>query len=72
MFGLEIALVHLLFNLTGMILIYPLAVTRNIPLKSARYLTKLALRSPRLTLFCVAGLFYGLPALLLFLDRVIG
>ena len=72
MYGLEIALVHLLFNLTGMILIYPLAVIRSIPLKSARYLTKLALRSPRLTLFFVAALFYGLPALLLFLDRVIG
>ena len=72
MFGLEIALVHLLFNLTGMILIYPLTVTRRIPLKSARYLTKLAVVSPRLTLLCVAGFFYGLPALLLFLDRVIG
>lgn len=72
MFGLEIALVHLLFNLTGMILIYPLTVTRNIPLKSARYLTTLALRSPRLTLFWVAVLFYGLPALVLFLNRVIG
>ena len=72
MFGLEIALVHLLFNLTGMILIYPLTVTRNIPLKSARYLTTLAVRSPRLTLVWVAVFFYGLPALLLFLNRVIG
>ena len=71
MFGLEIALVHLLFNLTGTILIYPLAATRSIPLKSARYLTKFALLSPRFTLFCVVGFFYGLPALLLFLDRVI-
>ena len=72
MFGLEIALVHLLFNLTGMILIYPLTMTRNIPLKAARYLTTLALRSPRLTLLWVVALFYGLPALLLFLNRVIG
>lgn len=71
-FGLEIAMVHLLFNLTGLVLIYPISVTRNIPLRSARFLTKLALRSPRLTLFWVIALFYGVPALLLVLDRAIG
>jgi sodium-dependent phosphate cotransporter len=68
-YGLEIALVHLLFNLTGMVMIYPLQVTRNIPLRSARLLTTLALRSPRLTLVWVAGFFYGVPAILLFLNR---
>ena len=70
-FGLEIALVHLLFNLTGMLLIYPVPAIRNIPLASARYLTTLALRSRKLTLLWVAALFYGVPALLLFLDRVL-
>ena len=69
--GLEIALVHLLFNLTGMVLIYPFGPTRNVPLRSARYLTGLALRSRKLTLLWVAALFYGVPALLLFVDRVI-
>ena len=69
-FGLEIALVHLLFNLTGMLLIYPLRVTRNVPLQAARFFTTLALRSRRLTLFWVVALFYGVPALLLFMDRL--
>lgn len=71
-FGLEIAMVHLLFNLTGLILIYPFSVTRNIPLRLARFLTTLALRSPRLTLFWVIALFYGVPTLLLVVDRAIG
>ena len=68
-YGLEIGLVHLLFNLSGMVLIYPFKVTRNIPLRSARYLTKLAIRSRTLTLLWVVALFYGVPALLLFVDR---
>jgi len=71
-FGLEIAMVHLLFNLTGLVLIYPFSVTRNIPLRLARFLTTLALRSPRLTLFWVIALFYGVPTLLLVVDRAIG
>ncbi len=70
-FGLEIALVHLLFNLTGLVLIYPLQATRNIPLRGARYLTSLAIRSRKLTLLWVAALFYGVPALLLFAERVL-
>ena len=69
-FGLEIALVHLLFNLTGLVLIYPLQATRNIPLRGARYLTSLAIRSRKLTLLWVGALFYGVPALLLFAERV--
>jgi sodium-dependent phosphate cotransporter len=69
-FGLEIALVHLLFNLTGTLLIYPLKVTRSVPLRMARYLTTLALRSRRLTLLWVAVLFYGVPTLLFFVIRL--
>jgi len=69
-FGLEIALVHLLFNLTGMLLIYPLRTMRNVPLRAARFITTLALRSRRLTLLWVVALFYGVPALLLLMDRL--
>ncbi|MBM43048.1 MAG: sodium:phosphate symporter [Acidobacteria bacterium] len=70
-FGLEIALVHLLFNLTGMLLIYPAETVRNVPLRGARYLTSLALRNRKLTFVWVAALFYGVPALLLFIDRLL-
>ncbi len=70
-FGLEIAFVHLLFNVTGTLMIYPLKVTRSIPLRGARYLTTLALRSRKLTLLWIAALFYGVPAVLLLVDRLI-
>ena len=70
-YGLQIALVHLVFNLTGMLVIYPLQITRRVPLASARYVTKLALRSRKWTMFWVVALFYGVPALLLFVDRLL-
>ncbi len=69
--GLEIAFVHLLFNLTGLVMVYPLQATRNIPLRGARFLTSLAIRSRKLTLLWVGALFYGVPALLLFVDRAL-
>ena len=69
--GLQIALVHLLFNLSGTLLIYPISVTRNIPLAISRRMTRVALRSRKLTLVWVALLFYGLPALAVLISRIL-
>jgi len=69
--GLQIALVHLFFNLSGTLLIYPISAVRNIPLNISRRVTRLAVRSRRLTLACVALLFYGLPALAVLVSRIL-
>ncbi len=69
--GLQIALVHLFFNLSGTLLIYPISAVRNIPLNISRRATRLAVRSRRLTLACVALLFYGLPALAVLVSRIL-
>ena len=68
--GLEIALVHLLFNVSGLLLIYPVKAIRRLPLEAARQVTKLALRSRKLTVVWVALLFYGLPALCIAIGRL--
>lgn len=68
--GLEIALVHLLFNMSGLLLIYPVKAIRRLPLEAARQVTKLALRSRKLTVVWVALLFYGLPALCIAIGRL--
>lgn len=68
--GLEIALVHLLFNLSGLLLIYPVTAIRRVPLEAARLVTRLALRSRKLTVLWVALLFYGLPALCIAIGRL--
>jgi sodium-dependent phosphate cotransporter len=69
--GVTIALVHLLFNLSGMLLIYPVGAIRRAPLTAARKLADVAVRSRVLALAYVAILFYGLPALFALLNRLV-
>jgi sodium-dependent phosphate cotransporter len=68
--GVEIALVHVLFNLSGIVLIYPLKPIRRLPLVAARRLAEVAARSRKWALIYVLGLFYGLPAALVILNRL--
>ena len=69
--GLEIALVHLLFNVSGLLLIYPVQPIRQVPLRIARAVTVLASRSRKLTVFWIAVLFYGLPAFCIAVERLL-
>jgi solute carrier family 34 (sodium-dependent phosphate cotransporter) len=68
--GLEIALVHLFFNLYGTLLIYPFRAMRRIPIRLAEWLARSAVRSRKTALLYVFGLFYGLPALLIGVSRL--
>jgi sodium-dependent phosphate cotransporter len=67
--GITIALVHFLFNLTAITLIYPVPKIREIPLNGARRMAAIAVRSKKWALLYVVVLFYGLPALFAFLDH---
>lgn len=67
--GLTIALVHLLFNVAGILIIYPTRAIRGIPLRLARALADAAVRSRRNAILFVIGLFYMLPGLLILIDR---
>ena len=69
--GLTIALVHLLFNVTGILIIYPVKAVRGVPLKLARALADAAVRSRRNAILFVIGLFYALPGLLILIDRLV-
>jgi sodium-dependent phosphate cotransporter len=68
--GVTIALVHLLFNLSATLLIYPTERIRNIPLRAARRLADVAVRSRKYALLYVVILFYGLPLLFAALNRI--
>ncbi|HSM04490.1 MAG TPA: Na/Pi symporter [Longimicrobiales bacterium] len=70
--GLTIALVHLLFNLSGTLLIYPWEPLRDVPLRLARWLADLAVRSRVLAVAYVVILFYLVPAAFAVLNRVLG
>jgi sodium-dependent phosphate cotransporter len=69
--GLTIALVHLLFNLSGTLLIFPVEALRNIPLRLARWLADLAVRSRVLAVAYVVLLFYLVPAAFAILNRAL-
>ncbi|UCC70992.1 MAG: Na/Pi symporter [Gemmatimonadota bacterium] len=70
--GITIALVHLLFNMSATLLIYPTERIRRIPLTAARRLAAVAVRSRKWAFLYVVILFYGLPALFAVLNRLIG
>jgi sodium-dependent phosphate cotransporter len=67
--GMTIALVHLLFNLTATVLVYPVRAIRNLPLAAARRLADFATHRRRWAIVYVLLLFYGLPAAFAFLGR---
>lgn len=70
-FGITIALVHLLFNLSATLVIFPHRRIRAIPLAAATRLAEVAVRSRRWALMYVVALFYGLPGLFAVLNRLL-
>ena len=62
--GLIIALCHMLFNVFGIVLIYPLSAIREIPIKMAEFVGKLAFENRLYAIAYIIGLFYLLPLLL--------
>ena len=59
--GLTIALVHFLFNLVGLLLVYPVPVIRLIPVRLAEAMAAQAARRRTLVLAYVVGVFLILP-----------
>jgi solute carrier family 34 (sodium-dependent phosphate cotransporter) len=71
MYALEIALVHLLFNLSALVLIYSVPFLRNIPLRGAAWLADLAVVRKSLAIGWVLGTFLAVPGLLIFVSTVL-
>ena len=70
--GLTIALVHLLFNLSGTLLIYPFAPIRRLPMQFARKLADVAVESKAWAIAYVVGLFYVIPIVFAILNETLG
>ena len=62
--GVHIALVHLLFNVAGTLLIVPIPTVRRLPLAAAEWIASVAINSKQWALLYVFILFYVLPGLL--------
>ncbi|MCL6268712.1 Na/Pi symporter [Sansalvadorimonas sp. 2012CJ34-2] len=66
--GLQIALVHLMFNTGAVVLIYGIPKLRVIPYNTARRFAQLACRSKTIVFGYVFGVFFILPGLLIFIT----
>jgi solute carrier family 34 (sodium-dependent phosphate cotransporter) len=65
--GLTIALVHLLFNLSGIVVFYPLPPMRRLPIVITGGLSDLASRKRVFALLFVAVVYFAIPGALIFL-----
>ena len=59
--ALTIALVHTLFNIAGILLLYPIPTLREIPIRGAEALARIAVRRRLLAMAYVAGMFVVVP-----------
>ena len=66
--ALQIAIIHLLFNLTGIIIIYGIPTLRNIPIILAKGLSDIAKKKKYLAVSYLLVTFYILPGILLILT----
>ena len=67
--GLTIALVHLLFNVVGIAILYPVPVIRLVPIRLAEALADAAVRRRRIVFAYTVTLFLVLPLLGVFLIQ---
>jgi sodium-dependent phosphate cotransporter len=67
--GLTIALVHLLFNVVGIVLVYPVPQVRVVPIRLAEALAEAAVRRHRVVFAYTLTIFVVLPLLGVFLIQ---
>lgn len=70
--AVTIALVHVLFNLAGIAILYPIPAIRNIPIRLAKRLADLSVKSKIIPFAYLLSLFFLLPGLVILLQRVLG
>lgn len=68
--ALTVALVHLLFNVFAIALIYGIPITRGIPIFIAEKLAELAQRNKLYVIAYILGVFFLIPLLLIALSRL--
>ena len=70
-YGLTIALVHLLFNVTGILIFYPVSFMRNIPIRLAKFMGKMAGRSAWIAVGYVVVIFFVVPGVAMLIWQLV-
>ena len=68
-FALQIALVHLVYNTSAVLLIYGIKSLRKIPIRGALWLARIATERKAIALLYIVGIFFALPAALIFITN---
>ena len=68
-FALQIALVHLLYNSCAVMFIYGIAPLRQIPIRGALWLGKVATENKTIALAYILGAFFAVPGALIFITN---
>ncbi len=69
--ALAIALVHTVFNVTGVLLFYPIKPLRRIPIGLARWFAGVGSRSRWIAVLYLVGAFFVLPLICIFVGRLL-
>ena len=69
--AITIAFVHFLFNITGVLFIYPIKIMRSIPINLAKNFGNLAFKKRRYALIYVFSIFFLIPGLLIVISKLI-
>lgn len=67
--AMTVALVHVLFNLLAVLVIYGLPMLRELPVMAAERLAEVGSRNKLLAMSYVAGLFFALPGMMVVMAR---
>ncbi len=69
--AVTVAVVHLLFNISGIVLIYPIAAVRRIPIRLATGLAKRTAEKRVYALLYMVGIFFVMPLVFVMLDKLL-
>ena len=70
-FALQIALVHLLYNVLGVLVIYSIPFLRELPIKGAEKIADVAVRNKLVALGYIAGMFFVIPFVMIGISNLI-
>jgi sodium-dependent phosphate cotransporter len=70
MAGLAIAFVHLLFNIFGALIFYPIPFLRKLPLDASRWIARKGAGDKRLVFAFIGLVFFVIPVALIFISKM--
>ncbi len=71
-FALEIALVHLVYNVLGVVVIFSIPFLRKVPILVAEKLSVVAVDNKLYVLAYILGVFFVIPGILIFVSQSLG